>query len=169
MKRHLLFVIALALLCTPLTMQAQVARLVHYQGTLTDDAGNPLNGTVSLEFNIYGNIRSTEALWSEVHDSVQVTDGTYAVMLGSKNPLKLSFYEYFLGVRRTDSDRELERKMIVGSGYNYRVSFLFAAYSIVWVALFGYFLSLSRKQKKIITDLQQISKRQDKLSHDAGA
>lgn len=137
---------------------SQTARLVHYQGSLMQEDGTSFNGTSDLTFNLYSRIDSEEPIWSEEHKNVQVTDGSYDVLLGSRNPLKLSFYEYYLEVQAAGVNTESPRKMIVGSGYNYRLWFLFAAYTIVWVALFAYVISIARRQKRIIADLEMLSK-----------
>ncbi|RMF57715.1 MAG: CcmD family protein [Calditrichaeota bacterium] len=137
--------------------QAQVARLVHYQGTLQNEDGTPFTGTTDLYFSIYRSFTSERPIWSEVHKDVQVEDGQYEVLLGSSTPLKLSFYEYTLGVKRSETDPNEIRTTIVGSGYNYRLSFLFAAYTIVWLAIFLYLVSISRRQKKLIAELQTLA------------
>jgi CcmD family protein len=36
------------------------------------------------------------------------------------------------------------------------MSFLFAAYTIIWLLLFAYLLSIARRQKKVQDDLSQI-------------
>ncbi|MBM3802903.1 MAG: CcmD family protein [Acidimicrobiia bacterium] len=36
------------------------------------------------------------------------------------------------------------------------MSYLFAAYSLIWVLLFAYILSIARRQKKVQDDLSQI-------------
>ena len=36
------------------------------------------------------------------------------------------------------------------------MNFLFAAYTIVWVLLFAYVLSIARRQKKVQDDLVQV-------------
>jgi CcmD family protein len=38
------------------------------------------------------------------------------------------------------------------------MSYLFAAYSVVWVLLFGYVLGISSKQKKIETEIETLRK-----------
>ncbi len=136
---------------------AQVARLVHYEGQLVDSTGTAFSGQTDLEFTLYSRPRAESGVWSEVHHNVDVIDGNFSVMLGSVNPLKLSFYEYFLDVRAEGITASTERKMIVGSGYNYRLWFLFSAYTVVWLALFAYMMVLSRKQKRIIADLAALS------------
>jgi CcmD family protein len=38
------------------------------------------------------------------------------------------------------------------------MSYLFAAYSVVWILLFGYVLSISSKQKKLETEMETLRK-----------
>lgn len=136
---------------------AQVARLVHYQGAYQNSDGSPFNGNLNLKFSIYKSMRSEKAIWSETHINVEITDGKYEVLLGSVNPLKLSFYKYYLEVKPEGEETAAERVTIVGSGYNYRLNFLMAAYTIVWLAIFLYLLSISRRQKRIIADLETVA------------
>ncbi len=137
---------------------AQVARLVHYQGMLKTSDGSHFTGAADLYFSIYQRPLSETPIWSEQHKNVEVKDGHYEVLLGSQNPLNLSFYEYFLEVRADALGVKGPRIPIAGSGYNFRLKFLFAAYTIVWLALFLYMLSLARRQKKIIAELETLAK-----------
>lgn len=164
MKRFVFFIATLVVvIILPVLSRAQVARLVHYQGVLGDSDGNAVTDSVDLQFSIYHKITDTKPVWTETHKDVYVSeDGSYDVLLGSENPLKLSWYEYYLGVKKAGDEKEYGRKMIVGSGYNYRMSFLVAAYTIVWVVLFAYMFMISKKQKRIIAELQQVSALQDK-------
>jgi len=135
---------------------AQVPRLVHYQGELKTADGSLFSGTTDITFHIYDRPVSDTPIWSEKHQNVKVEEGSYSVLLGSKNPLQLSYYEYYLETDAAGVDSKSDRKMIVGSGYNYRLWFLFAAYTIVWLALFLYVLSIARRQKKIISEMQSL-------------
>jgi len=36
------------------------------------------------------------------------------------------------------------------------MSFLFASYTVVWLLLFAYVMSIARRQKKVLDDLAQI-------------
>ena len=82
--------IALALLCiVPFDVRAQAAaRLVPFQGRLTDAQGNPVpDGVRLIQFQVYGDPVGGNALWAgEVHRTT-VNGGLVNVMLGSKNPL----------------------------------------------------------------------------------
>ena len=42
------------------------------------------------------------------------------------------------------------------------MSFLFAAYTIIWLLLFAYLLSIARRQKKVQDDLSQIQEWMDR-------
>ncbi len=157
MKKNILFVITL-LLIIPFSIEAQVPRLVHYQGTLNNSDDTVFTGTTDLEFSIFSSLKSEKQLWSEVHKNVKISDGNYEVVLGSQNPLNLSYYEYFLEVKAENVNSNNSRTMIVGSGYNFRLKFLFAAYTVVWVAISIYLFSISRRQKKLIADLETLAK-----------
>ncbi len=136
---------------------AQVPRLVHYQGELKNEDGTAMNGTVNLDFAIYKSPMADTPLWSEIHKNVGISEGKYEVMLGSQNPLNLSYYEYFLDVRQSGQESRQPRVRIVGSGYNFRLWFLFAVYTVVWLGLSGYLFSISQRQKKLILDLQALA------------
>ena len=157
MKKNILFVITL-LLIIPFSIEAQVPRLVHYQGTLNNRDDAAFTGTTDLEFSIFSSPKSEKPLWAEVHKNVKISDGNYEVFLGSQNPLNLSYYEYFLEVKAENVNSNNSRTMIVGSGYNFRLKFLFAAYTVVWVAISIYLFSISRRQKKLIADLETLAK-----------
>ncbi len=136
---------------------AQVPRLVHYQGEMKNDDGAAFNGTVDLDFAIYKSPLADTPIWSEIHKNVEISEGRYEVMLGSQNSLNLSFYEYFLDVRQSGQESRQPRVRIVGSGYNFRLWFLFAAYTVVWLGLSGYLFSISQRQKKLILELQALA------------
>ena len=61
--------------------------VINFQGYIADDAsGTPLNGTMSVDFTIYGDASAGTALWTETK-TVTFTDGYYAVALGSDTPI----------------------------------------------------------------------------------
>jgi hypothetical protein len=107
---------------------AEVPQLINYQGRLTDDLGNPVNGTVSMTFTIYDAAEVGEAKWTEIHPSVDVVDGLFSVALGAGSPAVpieddvFSGSVRYLGIR-VGSDLELTpRTPLVSSAYAYRVS-----------------------------------------------
>jgi YVTN family beta-propeller protein len=80
------FVMAMAF---GLSLFAQsVPQQISYQGRLTDDAGNPVDGdTVDMSFAIFGASSGGTALWSEVQVDVLITGGIYSVELGDSSSL----------------------------------------------------------------------------------
>jgi hypothetical protein len=66
---------------------AQVPGRINYQGLLLDATGQPVNGSVTLVFELYPTAAGGTALWTETHSGVAVTDGIYDVALGSQTPL----------------------------------------------------------------------------------
>jgi len=157
MGKIILFMITIFLII-PFASRAQVPRLVHYQGRLNNSDDTSFTGTSDLKFTVFSSPKSEKPLWSEVHKNVEISDGSYEVFLGSQNPLNLSYYEYFLEVKAENVNSNSARTMIVGSGYNFRLKFLFAAYTVVWVAISVYLVSISRRQKKLLFDLETLAK-----------
>jgi CcmD family protein len=157
MGKIILLIITIFLII-PFTSQAQVPRLVHYQGTLNNSDDTPFTGTTDLKFTVFSSLKSDKPLWSEVHKNVEISDGSYEVFLGSRNALNLSYYKYFLEVKAENVNSNSTKTMIVGSGYNFRLKFLFAAYTVVWVAISVYLFSISRRQKKLLFDLENLAK-----------
>lgn len=155
--KPLLMAAALLIGLVAVTVASAASPVVHYQGRLMHEDGTSFSGTTDIRFSIFRNLEAEEPIWSETHENVPVTDGSYRVLLGSHTPLNLSFYEYYLDVEPAALDVDLPRRAIAGFGYNYRLSFLFAAYTIVWLALFAYVLSVSRRQKRIINELERLS------------
>jgi hypothetical protein len=77
--------------------------LLSYQGTLTDKDGNPVNGNVEMVFALYYQAEGGTSFWSESYtgaDAVEVTDGQFHVLLGSRvalNPADLTG-DLYLGI-----------------------------------------------------------------------
>jgi len=81
--------------------------LINYQGMLTDDAGQPIDGPVELTFALYNTASGGDSLWSET-ETVTVTHGLYDAVLGDGTTLDLPFDQpYFLGVTVT-GDAEMD-------------------------------------------------------------
>ena len=71
---------------------ADVPEILNYQGTLTDNTGQPITGTKEITFNLYDVASGGTASWSETQ-TVTLIDGKFSVVLGSTNPLNANpFY-----------------------------------------------------------------------------
>jgi len=77
---------------TPWVAQG-VPGLINYQGELMDNGGNPLNSTVSIVFKIYNLQTGGTTLWQETHNSVQVQQGVFSVLLGSVSPFPATLFD----------------------------------------------------------------------------
>ncbi|NOZ08720.1 MAG: hypothetical protein GXO91_07600 [FCB group bacterium] len=84
--------ILITLFLTTLTAQA-VPSLIDYQGSLTNPAGEPVAGSLSISFAVYSTESGGSALWSETQNPVVVTDGLFHVLLGSVTPLPESLFD----------------------------------------------------------------------------
>lgn len=92
----LLFTLLLAAFATALHAQAKLS----IQGFLKKSDGTALaDGEYSLRFRIYNAETGGTALWTETQPAVDVTGGIYSAVLGSVEPLNISFTEpYFVSV-----------------------------------------------------------------------
>ncbi len=64
-----------------------VPQSINYQGRLTNAVGAPVNDTVSLVFTICSDSLCAKTLWTETQNDIIITDGIFAVRLGSINPI----------------------------------------------------------------------------------
>ncbi|MDH3892112.1 MAG: hypothetical protein OEV49_13625 [candidate division Zixibacteria bacterium] len=115
--RVLLSVVVLLIMLSALTAVADVPSVMSYQGVLTDGGGSPVaDGSYSVLFSIYDVASGGSAIWSETQ-SVSTTDGAFAIMLGSVNPLDPLYFagaDRFLGVK-VGSDPEISPRTEFGS------------------------------------------------------
>ncbi len=84
---HSSLLVALAVALTTFAANAAVPGQVNYQGLLLDGIGDPVTGPVDMVFSLYPDPSGGSALWTEVHDAVDVLDGVYEVELGSTTAL----------------------------------------------------------------------------------
>ena len=56
---------------------AGVPQMINYQGQLTDDQGDPVTATVTMDFTIYDDSTGGNPLWSETQASVAVKGGLF--------------------------------------------------------------------------------------------
>ncbi len=77
MKKYILFCIAILF---AITLYAQPSKIT-YQGVLSDDSGNLINGTRNLIFKIYNHINAGDLLKTVTHNNVTITNGLFTVEL----------------------------------------------------------------------------------------
>ena len=66
--------------------------LISYQGYLTDDSGQPLDGTVALTFGVYAAETGGRPFWQETQPNVPINSGHFNVMLGSVTSLDATIF-----------------------------------------------------------------------------
>jgi len=114
MKRLLFFYLMLILVLSVTGSQAQLPRIINYQGILLSSNGQPVpEGNYNLTFKLYDDTNTQ--IWSEVHNQMFVAGGMFQVLLGTVTPLNIPFDKaYFLGIQ-VGSDPELQPRMILTS------------------------------------------------------
>jgi len=88
-KRLFFLLIILAILSGNAYTQ-EIPKLIFYQGNLANQSGNAINGSQDMVFSIWQHETSTDAadkLWEEIHTSVPVNNGLFALALGSQTPI----------------------------------------------------------------------------------
>ncbi len=79
---------ALMIMCVGAS-QSAVPTQISYQGKLTNNTGQALNGTYNFTFSLYNyNYSTTQSTWTESYtgnNGIVVTNGLYSVQLGSIN------------------------------------------------------------------------------------
>jgi len=97
-----------------------IPHLVNYQGRLTDNGGNPLDGSYDLTFKIYNAATGGTLLWSEVRPSVPVSNGIFSIILGEVASLDLAFdTQYWLEVM-VGAETIAPRRKLTSVGYAFR-------------------------------------------------
>ncbi len=105
--------------------QAAIPQLINYQGRLTNDAGDPLDTTVTMVFSIYDAPTLGGVFWQETQTSVTVVGGLFNILLGSVEPLHDSVFRFpdrYLGVKVGDDPESTPRTRLVSVAYAHRVS-----------------------------------------------
>ena len=90
---------------------AQDARVLPYQGQLTDQAGRPISpdNALVMVFRLYDSPTGGTAKWGEVHRAVTVEAGRFSVLLGAIEPFGFDVMAMFdrvvyLGVTIDDGE-----------------------------------------------------------------
>ncbi|MBN2541711.1 hypothetical protein JXI42_02495, partial [bacterium] len=117
------FVVLIVTLVILLNMgvNADVPHLISYQGRILDSrTGEPVpDGLYDFTFRLYGDEFTDYAFWTEIHQSVQVSNGLYNIILGSVTPFgNFDFStQYWLGVQVGMDDEMTPRYQLSASPY----------------------------------------------------
>lgn len=120
MKRFLFCLLMLVLAIFLTSVQAQIPRVINYQGMLLDKSEQPVaEGNYKLTFRLYD--EPGNSLWTEVHAQVFVSGGLFHVFLGSVTPLSVPFDQpYFLGIQVGNDPELLPRMPLTSAAYAVR-------------------------------------------------
>jgi hypothetical protein len=90
--------------------------VIHHQGRLLDDAGTPMEGSVTLTFALYASATDPTPVWAESHSGVPLQDGLFHVLLGGESSLDPSTFttDLWLGMR-VEGESELSPRLRLGS------------------------------------------------------
>lgn len=97
--KKLLILLAVGAIVVPVLVFSEsfvtlpIPHLINYQGMLTDELGNPLNGTPDITFEIWNASSGGTKRWFETQSNVPVENGLFNVILGTVDPIDLSFYQ----------------------------------------------------------------------------
>ena len=113
------------------TATAEVPRVLHYQGYLTDAAGEPVHcpdlvscpdQVFDITFRLYQDPFGGQPLWSETHEAVGIHHGVFNAPLGSLEGLDPSILgdPTYLGVTINGTGELVPRQEVVSSAFSMR-------------------------------------------------
>ena len=118
LNRHVFWL--LAIVCS--IVLADVPTTLNYQGTLADNAGQPINGVKTITFSLYNTPTGGTAFWSE-QQSVTLAEGRFSVVLGGNpsSPIdpKLFTGETYIGIT-VAADAEMPRQKFTSVAYAFQ-------------------------------------------------
>ncbi|MBN2070735.1 MAG: hypothetical protein JW814_04690 [Candidatus Krumholzibacteriota bacterium] len=118
MKKSVLF--ALILILASHSAMAMPTRLLNYQGVLLGSGGSVAEeGYYDITFRIYDILYEGSPLWEET-DNVFVSNGIFALTLGTVTPLALPFDDVYYIAMSVDGGEELSpRNILTSTPYSY--------------------------------------------------
>ena len=97
---------------------AYIPKKINYQGRLTDSqSGEPVRGSFDMVFRLYDDPVAGTMLWSETQGVSVDSAGVFSVILGSTNPVDLSFEGPVWLEAEVDGEVLLPRREIVSVPY----------------------------------------------------
>lgn len=116
---RLSMVLILVMALSPAVARA-VPPLMNYQGYVTDNVGQPMSGSHTMQFQMFADSTGGAALWSETYAAVDVVAGVFSVLLGAATPLPVGtlFTGNMLWLQTTvDGNTLLPRRPVVSVAY----------------------------------------------------
>jgi len=115
MKKVILLLVAILINCAAF---AQIPQIISWQGILQDANGNNLNGQFNVTCKFFDVATGGNALWTETHNNLQITDGLANISLGSVTALNLPFdKQYWLEIT-VDNGTPLPRIQLLSVPYS---------------------------------------------------
>jgi len=110
----------LSVLALALPAQAATPGQLSLRGRLTDAAGALVNDVLVATFRLYDVAEGGEALWTEPHDAIGVTEGRFEALLGAAVPIDPAWLggPVWLGVSLPDPagvEQELSPRALLGT------------------------------------------------------
>ena len=102
------------------TAAQAVPQKISYQGSLSDQIGQPVDGTLAMTFRLYTVPTGGSELWSETQ-SVQIVNGLFSVELGAQNLIPEDTFfgeEVYLGVQVGADSEMVPRQQLNAVGYS---------------------------------------------------
>jgi len=94
---------------------------MNIQGYLTDDNGNPIQGSIPITFSIWDSYTGGNRLWGYEYDTVYCTDGLFNFLIGDKIPINPSVFTggTYRRLELIINGQTMPRIMITTVGYAY--------------------------------------------------
>lgn len=145
MKQKITFLTMLLAVLTITALSAQITPKISLQGILREASGLPVSdGNYDMTFKLYDVETGGTELWTEDHTAVPVSNGIYAVKLGSFEDLTTLAFNvpYFVGVT------------IDGTELSPRVELTYSPYSLRNIVLSGCTGAIGDIKYSILTPAQ---------------
>ncbi len=114
---------------------ADIPKIIGYQGRVTDNSGTPVpDGIYDMQFSIWPSASGgTFPLWMSGTHNVEVTDGTFNVLLGTvgATPLDLEFAQDLWLEVTIEGETQTPRQRFGSVGYAYMASGLVAGNEVI--------------------------------------
>ena len=123
MKNLLRFVLTLGFALLASLAIAAPPQTVNYQGDLTNQGGTPINASVSMTFRLYNLAAGGTALYTEIQNPINVSNGSFNAVIGAVTPITLPFdVPYWLSVQINADAEMAPRQPLASSPYAFRAS-----------------------------------------------